>query len=69
MVVMATPSEPAQPAHHPPTRMPLPGTVPCDQCSGSMHRRDRVFECERCGRTLTVATVSKLQPRPDLTEG
>jgi hypothetical protein len=34
-----------------------------------MHRRDRVFECERCGRTLTVATVSKLLPRPDLTEG
>jgi hypothetical protein len=55
--------------HHPPTRMPLPGTVPCDQCSGSMHRRERVFECERCGRTLTVATVSKLLPKPDLTEG
>jgi len=49
--------------------MPLPRTVPCDQCSGSMHRRDRVFECERCGRTLTVATVSKLLPKPDLTEG
>lgn len=49
--------------------MPIPGTVPCDQCSGSMHRKDRVFVCDRCGRTLTVATISHLLPRSDLTEG
>jgi len=49
--------------------MPLPATVPCDQCSGSMHRHGRLFTCDRCGRSLTVATVSKLLPRPDLTEG
>jgi hypothetical protein len=49
--------------------MPLPATVPCDQCSGSMHRRDRLFVCARCGRSLTVSTVSKLLPKPDLTEG
>jgi len=34
-----------------------------------MHRQDRLFVCERCGRSLTVATVAKMQPRPDLTEG
>ena len=45
--------------HRPAVRMPLPATVPCDQCSGSMHRRERLFVCERCGRSLTVATVSK----------
>jgi len=55
--------------HPPPVRMPLPATIPCDQCSGSMHRRERLFVCERCGRSLTVATVSKLLPKPDLTEG
>jgi hypothetical protein len=53
----------------PPARLALPGTVPCDQCSGSMHRRERMFVCARCGRSLTVATVSKLLPRPDVTEG
>ncbi|HEY2428022.1 MAG TPA: hypothetical protein VGI06_03755 [Acidimicrobiales bacterium] len=52
-----------------PARLALPSTVPCDQCSGSMHRRDRLFVCERCGRALTVATVAKLQPGPNLTEG
>jgi len=58
------------PPHHAPTvRMPLPATIPCDQCSGSMHRDERMFVCERCGRSLTVATVSKLLPKPDLTEG
>jgi hypothetical protein len=34
-----------------------------------MHRRDRMFVCERCGRALTVATVAKLRPEDDLTEG
>ncbi len=54
---------------HRPARLPLPSTVPCDQCSGSMHRRERMFVCERCGRALTVATVAKLHPQTDLTEG
>ncbi len=52
-----------------PARLPLPSTVPCDQCSGSMHRHERMFVCERCGRALTVATVAKLHPQIDLTEG
>ncbi len=56
-----------KPTH--PARLPLPNSVPCDQCSGSMHRRDRMFVCDRCGRALTVATVAKLQPLADLTEG
>jgi hypothetical protein len=34
-----------------------------------MHRRERMFVCDRCGRSLTVATVSKLLPNPDVTEG
>jgi hypothetical protein len=34
-----------------------------------MHRRERLFVCDRCGIALTVATVAKLQPKPDLTEG
>jgi hypothetical protein len=55
--------------HHRETLMPIPGTVPCDQCSGSMHRKDRMFVCDRCGRALTVATISHLLPRTDLTEG
>jgi Zn finger protein HypA/HybF involved in hydrogenase expression len=55
--------------HHAAAKLPLPSSIPCDQCSGSMHRQDRVFVCERCGRTLTVSTVAKLLPRPDLTEG
>jgi hypothetical protein len=50
-------------------RLPLPASVPCDQCSGSMHRKDRVFVCDRCGRTLTVSTVAALLPQADLTEG
>jgi hypothetical protein len=50
-------------------RLPVPSSVPCDQCSGSMHRRERMFVCDRCGRALTVSTVSKLLPRIDLTEG
>ena len=52
-----------------PARLPIPSTVPCDQCSGSMHRHERMFVCERCGRSLTVATVAKMQPGPELTEG
>ena len=56
-------------ARHRPTRLAIPTSVPCDQCSGSMHRRERLFVCDRCGRSLTVATVSKLLPKPDLTEG
>jgi hypothetical protein len=50
-------------------RLPLPGTVSCDQCSGSMHRQGRMFVCDRCDRALTVATVARLQPGPNLTEG
>ena len=53
----------------PAARLPLPASVPCDQCSGSMHRKERVFVCDRCGRTLTVATVAQLLPHADLTEG
>jgi hypothetical protein len=34
-----------------------------------MHRQERLFVCDRCGRALTVATVSKRLPAPDLTEG
>jgi hypothetical protein len=56
-------------SRHPGVRLPLPGSVPCDQCSGSMHRQDRLFVCDRCGRALTVATVAKLLPNPDLAEG
>jgi len=59
---MDTPRRPA-------ARLPLPSSVPCDQCSGSMHRQERLFVCERCGRSLTTATVAKLVPRPDLAEG
>ncbi|MHB8467075.1 MAG: hypothetical protein ACYDH6_13125 [Acidimicrobiales bacterium] len=50
-------------------RLPLPSSVPCDQCSGSMHRRERLFVCDRCGKALTVSTVARLLPKPDLTEG
>ena len=49
--------------------LPLPKSVPCDSCSGSMHRQERVFVCERCGKTLTVSTVARTMPRMDLTEG
>lgn len=55
--------------HHRAARLPLPHTVPCDQCSESMHRKDRLFVCDRCGRSLTVATLAKLLPQADVTEG
>jgi Zn finger protein HypA/HybF involved in hydrogenase expression len=55
--------------HARPARLPIPSTVACDQCSGSMHRKDRLFVCDRCGRAKTVASVAKDQPVADLTEG